>query len=79
VNPGNLSAGYRGSASQCGPSQRMTLHQIAGNGVTEHDFVDGGVLNNTPIHIAIDAGATHVISFELEPLRRHGTFMYLAP
>lgn len=31
-------------------------------------MVDGGVLNNTPVHIAIDAGATHVISLELEPL-----------
>jgi|GEM_PF-6207328 len=60
------------------PAQRLTLHGIVGTGVAEHDFVDGGVLNNTPIHIAIDAGATHVISFELEPLRRHGTFMYLA-
>lgn len=60
------------------PSQRLTLHAVGGNDVVEHDFVDGGVLNNTPIHIAIDAGATHVISFELEPLRRRGAFMYLA-
>jgi len=27
----------------------------------EHDFVDGGVLNNSPIHVALDAGATHII------------------
>lgn len=30
-----------------------------------HIFTDGGVLNNSPINVAIDAGATHVISLEL--------------
>lgn len=60
------------------PSQRITLYSTSGNEVVEHDFVDGGVLNNSPIHIAIDAGATHVISFELDPLRQHGTFRYVA-
>jgi hypothetical protein len=59
------------------PSQRLTLHSLDGKDDADHDFVDGGVLNNTPIHIAIDAGATHVISLELEPLRREGAFMYV--
>ena len=31
-------------------------------------FVDGDVLNNSPVHVAIDAGATHIISLEVEPL-----------
>lgn len=60
------------------PSQRITLHSTNGSDAVEHDFVDGGVLNNSPIHIAMDAGATHVISFELDPLRQHDTFQYLA-
>lgn len=59
------------------PSHRLTLHSLDGKDDAEHDFVDGGVLNNTPIHIAIDAGATHVISLELEPLRRERAFMYV--
>jgi len=59
------------------PSQRLMLHSLDGKDDAEHDFVDGGVLNNTPIHIAIDAGATHVISLELEPLRRERAFMYV--
>lgn len=33
-----------------------------------HIFTDGGVLNNSPLDIAIYAGATHVISVELSPL-----------
>ena len=60
------------------PSQRIALHGTPGNGDAEHDFVDGGVLNNTPIHIAIDAGATHVISFELEPLMQISALHYVA-
>jgi predicted acylesterase/phospholipase RssA len=60
------------------PSQRIELRSIAGNGRAQHDFVDGGVLNNTPIHIAIDAGATHVVSFELEPLKHVKALEYLA-
>ena len=60
------------------PSQRLTLHELGGSSTTDHDFVDGGVLNNTPIDIALDAGATHIISFELEPLSRHGAFRYVA-
>jgi predicted acylesterase/phospholipase RssA len=60
------------------PSQRITLHGAAGEGEAAHDFVDGGVLNNTPIHIAIDAGATHVVSLELEPLKHVSALQYLA-
>ena len=60
------------------PSQRIELRSLFGQGRAQHDFVDGGVLNNTPIHIAIDAGATHVVSFELEPLRQVTAFQYLA-
>jgi predicted acylesterase/phospholipase RssA len=60
------------------PSQRIELRSLFGDGRAEHDFVDGGLLNNTPIHVAIDAGATHVISFELEPLRQVTAFQYLA-
>jgi predicted acylesterase/phospholipase RssA len=60
------------------PSQRIALHGTPGNGDATHDFVDGGVLNNAPIHIAIDAGATHVVSFELEPLKHISALHYLA-
>jgi predicted acylesterase/phospholipase RssA len=60
------------------PAQRITLQGIVGNEVVDHDFVDGGVLNNSPIHIALDAGATHIISLELEPLRQQGAFRYIA-
>jgi predicted acylesterase/phospholipase RssA len=60
------------------PAQRITLQGLVGNDIVEHDFVDGGVLNNSPIHIAFDAGATHVISFELESLSQHSAFRYVA-
>jgi predicted acylesterase/phospholipase RssA len=49
------------------PSQQI---EILGGRTSSsyHDFVDGGVLNNSPIHAAIDSGATHIVSIELEPL-----------
>jgi len=51
------------------PSQRIRLHGADGSNVEcAHDFVDGGVLNNSPMNVAVDAGATHVISIELDPL-----------
>jgi len=60
------------------PAQRITLEGIGTSDEVEHDFVDGGVLNNSPIHIALDAGATHIISLELEPLKQQGSFRYVA-
>jgi hypothetical protein len=33
-----------------------------------HVLVDGGVVDNTPIDLAVFAGATHIISIELKPL-----------
>jgi predicted acylesterase/phospholipase RssA len=50
------------------PTQRISLENGAGK-IVPHEFVDGGVLNNAPVHIAIDAGATHVLSLELNPMR----------
>jgi len=54
------------------PSQRIELYRADGGGSITHDFVDGGVLNNAPVHIALDAGSTHVISIELNPLVDRG-------
>jgi predicted acylesterase/phospholipase RssA len=54
------------------PSQRIPLYRVEDGVAIAHDFVDGGVLNNAPVHIAIDAGATHVLSFELNPLLDRG-------
>jgi len=50
------------------PSQRIRLGPMAGGAEAVHDFVDGGVLNNSPMNVAVDARATHVISIELDPL-----------
>lgn len=53
------------------PSQRIELHPIDPQRRSQaHDFVDGGVLNNSPVNVAVDAGATHIISIELDPLRQ---------
>lgn len=49
------------------PSQRIGLYGPESRRTARHRFVDGGVLNNSPVHIAIDAGATHVISLEILP------------
>lgn len=50
------------------PSQAISLYSADGSREVSHRFVDGGVLNNSPLHLAIDAGATHIISLELDPL-----------
>ena len=54
------------------PTQRIGVFRPDSREVEHHHLVDGGVLNNSPIHIAIDAGATHVISLETQPLSKHG-------
>jgi len=50
------------------PSQAISLYSADGSHEVSHRFVDGGVLNNSPLHLAIDAGATHIISLEVDPL-----------
>jgi predicted acylesterase/phospholipase RssA len=50
------------------PSQPIRLYGAGEGRTVTHRFVDGGVLNNSPIHLAIDAGATHIVSLELDPL-----------
>lgn len=52
------------------PPQRIGLYEAGSSRVARHHFVDGGVLNNSPIHVAIDSGATHVISLEIRPFER---------
>ena len=54
------------------PTQRIGIYRPEANEVEQHHVVDGGVLNNSPIHIAIDAGATHVISLETQPFSKVG-------
>ena len=49
------------------PTQRIGIYEGDSSSVAHHHFVDGGVMNNSPVHIAIDAGATHVISLEILP------------
>lgn len=49
------------------PTQRIGLYGADKRRIAYHHFVDGGVLHTSPIHIAIDAGATHVISLEILP------------
>ncbi len=51
------------------PTQEMGIYRPGSRHDVRHRFVDGGVLNNSPIHLAIDMGATHVISLELDPIR----------
>lgn len=36
--------------------------------IDKHSFVDGGVINNSPLDIAVLAGANHIIMIELTPL-----------
>lgn len=50
------------------PSQRLKIYSGGGERTAWHRFLDGGVLNNSPLHIAIDAGASHILSLELDPL-----------
>ena len=49
------------------PTQCIDVYRPGTGESAHHYFVDGGVLNSSPIHIAVDAGATHVISLEIEP------------
>ena len=49
------------------PTQRIGIYDAEAHRIAHHHFVDGGVLHTSPIHIAIDAGATHVISLEILP------------
>ncbi len=52
------------------PSQELEIYDSKGkSGAKTNHFTDGGVLNNSPIQVAIAAGATHIISIELEDLR----------
>jgi predicted acylesterase/phospholipase RssA len=37
-----------------------------------HIFMDGGIVDNSPIDLAVVAGATHVVSIELHPLPSFG-------
>ena len=50
------------------PAQQIGLYGPGDRREVRHVFVDGGVLNNSPVHVAIDAGATHMISLEVESL-----------
>jgi hypothetical protein len=50
------------------PAQEIRLYGTGERKTVCHSFVDGGVLNNSPIHLSIDAGATHILSLELDPL-----------
>ena len=52
------------------PTQRIGIYRAGADRVARHHFVDGGVLNNSPVHVAIDAGATHVISLEILPFEQ---------
>lgn len=49
------------------PAQQLGIYGGEGRREVRHYMVDGGVLSS-PIHIAIDAGATHIISIELDRL-----------
>lgn len=52
------------------PSQALEIYDLKGKATAKiNHFTDGGVLNNSPIQVAIAAGATHIISIELEDLR----------
>ena len=54
------------------PTQCIDIYRPGTGESAHHYFVDGGVLNNSPIHIAVDAGATHVISLEIQPYGDQG-------
>ena len=51
------------------PTQEIRIYESEGRKEVVHRFVDGGVLNNSPLHLAIDSGATHILSLELDPLK----------
>ncbi len=69
--PENLLSSVLASAAVPGafPTQRIGIYRHGSGKVVRHHFVDGGVLNNSPVHVAIDAGATHVISLETLPFK----------
>jgi len=50
------------------PSQEIGIYGPGSRSDVRHRFVDGGVLNNSPIHLAIDSACSHVVSIELDPL-----------
>lgn len=53
------------------PPVKWNLHLGAATGpgmLVQQAFLDGGLLDNSPLDIAIVAGATHVFSIELSPL-----------
>lgn len=53
------------------PPMKWSLQREVNPGtasVLNHIFVDGGVIDNSPIDLAAKAGATHIISIELKPL-----------
>ena len=50
------------------PPQELGIYAAGSRSDVRHRFVDGGVLNNSPIHLAIDSSSSHVISIELDPL-----------
>jgi len=52
------------------PTQDIRIYPANGRKEVTHRFVDGGVLNNSPLHLAIDSGATHIVSLELDPLKK---------
>ena len=70
--PENLLRAVVGSSAVPGafPTQRIGIYRSGAGQVARHHFVDGGVLNNSPVHVAIDAGATHVISLEILPFEQ---------
>lgn len=51
------------------PAQEIGMYGANVRRDVRHRFFDGGVINNSPIHLAIDAGATHIVSLELEALK----------
>ena len=72
--PQNLLQALAASSAVPGafPTQRIGIYGQDTRRSAHHHFVDGGVLNSSPIHIAIDAGATHVISLEILPFLETG-------
>jgi predicted acylesterase/phospholipase RssA len=55
------------SAPTVFPAQRIAVRYFGVPDARHFDFVDGGVLRNEPVHVAADAGATHIISIEVDP------------
>ena len=49
------------------PTQPTGIYEGSSSSVAHQQFVDGEVTNNSPVHIATDAGGTHVASLEIQP------------